>query len=84
MSESADVVAGGKREQVRESARKVGEGIGEMGDVAKKAALEAAEMSKEKASALVVEIEQFVRDKPVQSVLIAAGVGVVVGLLLRR
>lgn len=84
MSESADVVAGGKREQVRESARKVGEGIGEMGDVAKKAALEAAELSKEKASALVGEIEQFVRDKPVQSVLIAAGVGVVVGLLLRR
>lgn len=84
MSESADVVTGGKREQVRESARKVGEGIGEMGDVAKKAALEAAEMSKEKASALVGEIEQFVRDKPVQSVLIAAGVGVVVGLLLRR
>jgi ElaB/YqjD/DUF883 family membrane-anchored ribosome-binding protein len=42
------------------------------------------EMSREKAMELEQNVEQYIREKPLQSVLIAAGVGAVLGFLLRR
>ena len=84
MSESPDSTPAGKREQVRESAKKVGEGFSEMRDVAKDAAKEVAGISKERATELAGELENYIREKPIQAVLIATGVGVVLGMLLRR
>ena len=42
------------------------------------------ERSREKAVEFEEQIEKYIREKPLQSVLIAAGVGVALGLLLRR
>jgi len=42
------------------------------------------EMSKAKAQEWEHSVEEYIREKPLQSVLIAAGVGAVLGFLLRR
>ncbi len=42
------------------------------------------DQSKERLHGFEEQVEQYVREKPVQSVLIAAGVGLALGLLLRK
>jgi len=42
------------------------------------------EMSRQKAMELEQNVESYIRQKPLQSVLIAAGVGAVIGFMLRR
>jgi ElaB/YqjD/DUF883 family membrane-anchored ribosome-binding protein len=42
------------------------------------------DLSKAKAQEWESDVEQYIREKPLQSVLIAAGVGAIFGLLLRR
>jgi len=42
------------------------------------------EMSRQKAVELEQNVESYIREKPLQSVLIAAGVGAVIGFMLRR
>jgi ElaB/YqjD/DUF883 family membrane-anchored ribosome-binding protein len=84
MSDTATEMSASRRDQVRESVKKVGEGLHEISDVARHAARDVAGLGKEKATHLAEEIEKHIREKPVQSVLIAAGVGVLIGMLLRR
>ncbi len=54
-----------------------------MGD-AKQKATEYYEQGKKKASEFEDQIESYVRQKPLKSVLIAAGVGILLGFLLSR
>ena len=53
-------------------------------DTGKEKAQEYYDLSKAKAQEWETDVEQYIREKPIQSVLIAAGVGAVLGLLLRR
>jgi ElaB/YqjD/DUF883 family membrane-anchored ribosome-binding protein len=82
-------------EQMRNKAQQVGQNLREMGQMAGEAARERLEQarqtatefyqtSKEKAQEWEQNIEEYVRAHPVQSVLIAAGTGLLLGMLLRR
>jgi ElaB/YqjD/DUF883 family membrane-anchored ribosome-binding protein len=53
-------------------------------ETGKEKANEYYDLSKAKAQEWETDVEQYIREKPIQSVLIAAGVGAVLGLLLRR
>jgi ElaB/YqjD/DUF883 family membrane-anchored ribosome-binding protein len=53
-------------------------------ETGKEKAHEYYEMSKAKAQEWENTVEQYIREKPLQSVLMAAGVGALVGFLLRR
>jgi ElaB/YqjD/DUF883 family membrane-anchored ribosome-binding protein len=84
-----------KTEEVRQRARVVRDDVRELGRAAKGAAEETYEDVKRQAGEYVErkkqrvtefedQIVEYVREKPLQSVLIAVGVGAVIGLLLRR
>lgn len=64
-------------EQVRQQA-------GDAYEHGKQKAGEAYEHGKEKARQYEQTLEQYVQEKPIQSLLIAAGVGVVLGILWKR
>lgn len=86
-------------EQLRRQARTVKEDLQGLGRTAKKVAKEKAatvveegkqktgelyEQSREKLVAAEDRVEKYVREKPLQSVAIAAGVGALLGFLLSR
>ena len=84
-----------RTDEVRQRARAVRDDVRELGRAAKGAAGEAYEDVKRQAGEYVDreklrvtefedQIVEYVRQKPLQSVLIAVGVGAVIGLLLRR
>jgi len=84
-----------KTDEVRQRARVVRDDVRELGRAAKGAAGETYEDVKRQAGEYVDrekqrmtefedQIVEYVRQKPLQSVLIAVGVGAVIGLLLRR
>ncbi len=80
---------------VSEATQKIGEDLRELGGQVREAAKEKYERLSGQAQAYYEQgretaqewektVEDFVHEKPVQAVLIAAGVGVLVGLLLGR
>lgn len=75
-------------EQLRETAAMAREDIREMGTLASQAAREKAQdlysRGRERAKQWEEGLETYVREKPVQSLLIAAGVGLAIGFLMRR
>lgn len=81
--------------QLREQVETLKDDVGQMGQLAKTAATETLDDAKEKARGYVQagreKTEHYedalitrVRERPMQSVAIAAGVGLVIGLLARR
>ena len=80
---------------LREGASKLHEGVRDMGNQVREAATEQYEKLRETAAERFEEgrqrardversLEQYVHDKPIQSLLIAAGVGMLIGVLWRR
>lgn len=83
------------REQLRESAVHLRKDLGEMGSAVKTVAEDGLQQAREKVTQYYQEgrtrlskweqrMETFVREKPMKSVLIAAGAGALLGMLLRR
>ena len=75
-------------EQLRETAAMAREDLREMGTLASQAAREKAQdlyaRGRERTKEWEQGLETYVREKPVQSLLIAAGVGLALGFLMRR
>ena len=86
--------AGGK-EQLRESAAQVGENLRDIGGQVRDVASEKYNELRDQASEYYEEgrqrameweqgLEQYVQEKPIKSLLIAAGVGLLLGMLWKR
>jgi len=71
-------------EELREKAAQVKRDLRELSSVAKEAAQEKWVDLKDGAVELEGRVENRIREHPVQSVLIAAGVGLLIGLLVSR
>ena len=71
-------------DEFREKAAQVGEDIRELGTVTRKAAAEYYEQGLDKAKDIEKNVETRIREHPLQSVGIAAGVGFLAGFLLGR
>lgn len=95
MGNPAGETGGPGAEPMREKAQQVGQNIREMGEMAREAAknrfeqvrqsaTEYYETGKEKAMEYKENLEDVIRDKPIRAVMIAAGVGVLLGMLMRR
>ncbi len=85
----------GAGQQIRETASQVGEQIRDMGGQVRDAAREKYGQLRDQASQYYEEgrqraqeweqgLENYVQEQPIKSLLIAAGVGLVVGFLMRR
>lgn len=92
---TASAMQGSATEQLRSKTCEVRENLKEMGSLATEAAREkfqeakagtqeCLERSRAKLADTKENVEDFIRERPLQSVLIAAGAGVLVGLLLSR
>ena len=94
---AADTVDGreGAAAKVKEGAVLIGQGVRELGvqakDMAKEKYGEARERAKgyyqqgkEKLGTYEETVEEYVRERPVKAILIAAGIGVLLGVLLGR
>lgn len=95
MSRMGDSGAGGQGQSMAEQAQQVGQNLRDLGgqvrDTAKEKyeqlshqAQEYYEQGREKAREWEEGLESYIQEKPLQSVLIAAGVGVLLGLLWKR
>jgi ElaB/YqjD/DUF883 family membrane-anchored ribosome-binding protein len=95
MSEMEQGASQGTTEQLREGARQVSQNVRALGsqmrDVAgekmrdlKDQAAEYYRQGKLRARAIEEDVVDYVRAKPVQSLLIAAGVGLILGVMMRR
>jgi len=71
-------------EELREKAAQVKRDLQELSSVAKEAAQEKWGDLKEGAVELEGKVENRIREHPIQSVLIAAGVGLLIGVLITR
>lgn len=73
---------------LKEAASAVGQKVGELGQQAREAAAEKLgeirEQAQEKASEWKHSLEEFIREKPLQSILIAAGLGAALTILCKR
>jgi ElaB/YqjD/DUF883 family membrane-anchored ribosome-binding protein len=58
--------------------------VGEMADTAKTQAAKAVDTAQTAALDTVGDLEKRIRDNPTQSALVAAGIGLVLGILLSR
>ncbi len=85
----------GSTQQLRDAAGQIGENIRHFGEQARGAAQETYdryrqqagdyyEQARGRATELQGDLEQYVREQPVKSIMIAAGVGLVLGMLLKR
>jgi ElaB/YqjD/DUF883 family membrane-anchored ribosome-binding protein len=90
-----DTSTAASTDRLREQARTVGRDLNELGNIAKSAAAEGvntlrdqARQYGERAQEKVQEVEDsvgtYISERPIQSVLIAAGVGVALGYFLGR
>jgi ElaB/YqjD/DUF883 family membrane-anchored ribosome-binding protein len=81
--------------QLRDKAQQVGEGLREMGGQVRDAAREQYDRLRDSANEYYEQgrqtarewqenVETYVQEQPVKSLLIAAGVGVLIGLLMKR
>jgi ElaB/YqjD/DUF883 family membrane-anchored ribosome-binding protein len=86
---------GAGAQQLRETAQQVQQGIRDMGSQVRDAAGEQYENLRSQASEYYDQgrqraqeweqgLEQYVQEKPIQSILIAAGVGMLLGILWKR
>ena len=75
--------AGKASKQVRESAEKAGAGAKEKYGVAKEKVIVGYDKARKDMDTLLEDVNEYTRDNPGKAVLIAAGVGFVLGLLLR-
>lgn len=86
---------GGSTEQLKQSAQQVGQDLKNLGTQARDAAGQAYgqvrdqageyyEQGKQKITEYQGELESYIREQPVKSLLIAAGVGLVLGILWKR
>jgi ElaB/YqjD/DUF883 family membrane-anchored ribosome-binding protein len=94
MSDSSGTT-GSASDQLKESAQQVQENLRSIGSQAKDAANEKFndlkqqandyyDQGRERAQEWEQGLEQYVQEKPIQSLLIAAGVGLVLGMLWKR
>jgi ElaB/YqjD/DUF883 family membrane-anchored ribosome-binding protein len=70
--------------QVGEKAQELGAKAQELGTQATEIAAEYYQQGREQVLALEQAVEAQIRDKPIQSLLIAGGVGLLIGFLCRR
>ena len=86
---------GGATGDIRETASQVGQNIRDLGsqmrdaasqqyDQVRQQAQEYYEQGRERAREIEQSLEQYVQEKPIQSLLIAAGVGMLLGILWKR
>ena len=90
-----DVAAAGSTDELRQHVKTVREDLGQLGRAAKNVAQEKLgearryadehlDQGKQKASEIEDQLEEYIRNKPLKSVLIAAGAGALIGYLLGR
>lgn len=72
------------KDALRDQAQQVKEDVREMGRLAKQAATDQVERARDRGLELEDQVLDYVRAQPLKSVLIAAGVGVVLGFVWRR
>ena len=70
--------------QLREQAGVIGHDVQELGTIAKSAAQDTIEDGRKKVQEIEKTLEEMIRDNPVRSVLIAAGVGFAASIVLGR
>jgi ElaB/YqjD/DUF883 family membrane-anchored ribosome-binding protein len=94
-AEAIDAGAASTTEQLRQQTETVREDLGQLGRLAKQAAKEKLGEAREtaagyydhgrkKADELETQLVDYVRTKPLKSILIAAGVGALFGILISR
>lgn len=71
-------------DQLREQAGVIGHDVQEFGNIAKGAAQDKIEGGRKRVQQIEKSFEDMIRDNPVRSVLIAAGVGLTVSIVLGR
>jgi ElaB/YqjD/DUF883 family membrane-anchored ribosome-binding protein len=71
-------------EQIRETGKEIVQRAQELTTQGKEVATEYYQQSRQQVLAWQQQLENHVREKPIQSLLIAAGVGLLFGLLRRR
>ena len=92
---SSDVATASSADELREHAKAVREDLGQLGRAAKNVAQEKLgearryadehlDQGKQKASEIEDQLEEYIRNKPLKSMLIAAGAGALIGYLLGR
>ncbi len=95
MSQSSNPGQGTSTEQVRQGASQMGEGLRNMGEKVKETAQqkyeelrdqasEYYESGRERAKELEQTLEDYVQNQPVKSLLIAAGIGFLLGAIWKR
>ena len=97
MARTSEGQQGGQQEQanLRETAAQVGENLRDIGSQVKDQATQSYEHMRDQASEYYEEgrrramemeqsLEQYVQEKPIQSLLIAAGIGMLLGMLWKR
>jgi ElaB/YqjD/DUF883 family membrane-anchored ribosome-binding protein len=72
------------RQQIQETGKEVRHNVQELATQGKEVAAEYYEEGRERVLAWQQQLENQVREKPIQSLLIAAGIGLLFGLLKRR
>ncbi len=73
-----------RREWMQEAGKEVSQKVQEMATQGQEAAAEYYQQGRERVLAWQQQLEHQVREKPMQSLLIAAGIGLLFGLLRRR
>ena len=81
---AADKVNHSPTDQLREQAGVIGEDIQELGRMAREVVTEKYQTGREKAVALEKTVEDQIKRHPMRAVLIAAGAGLLIGVLLAR
>ena len=72
------------RERMQEQGREMSQRAQDLATQGKEAATEYYEQGRERVQEWQQQLERQVREKPLQSLLIAAGIGMLIGLLKRR
>ncbi len=95
MSRANEANTGSTTQQLKSSASQIGNDLRELGGKARDAAAESFEnlrgqageyyeQGRERAREMEQSLEQYVQEKPIQSLLIAAGIGMLLGILWKR
>ena len=95
MNDPADQGIQGQAGNLRETASQVGENLRELGGQVRETATQQYEQlrqqagdyyeqGRQRAQEMEQNLEQYVQEKPIQALLIAAGVGMLLGILWKR
>ena len=71
-------------EQIQQAANGIKRGAKELGQQAQERMSELGDAARQQAEELQNTLESRIREKPINAILIAAGVGILVGMLWRR